>query len=74
MERPTSAHLLARKRILRYSKRIIDFGLLYEKGRKNFIITTNSDNNFCGDADDKKSTLVQIFCHSKLAITWSSMT
>ena len=44
---------------------ITDFGLFYEKGSKNFIINTNSDNNFGGDVDDKKSTLVQIFYHGK---------
>ena len=60
MENPTEAHLLAAKRILRYVKDTVDFGILYKNdGNSNLIGFSNSD--YAGDIDDRKSTSEIVF-------------
>lgn len=56
MERPTELHLSVVKRICRYVKRMIHYGLVYTKGQGNYIITRFSDSDTAGSLDDRKST------------------
>ena len=56
MENPTESHLFAIKRILRYLKCTIDFGILYQKGDNEDMILGYTDSDYAGDIDDRKST------------------
>ncbi|KAG6529238.1 hypothetical protein ZIOFF_011434 [Zingiber officinale] len=55
MEDPTTTHLKIAKRILRYIKGTIDFGLLYSTSN-HFKLEGYSDSDWGGDIDDRKST------------------
>ena len=52
---PKQSHLAAVKRILRYLKGMIDFGLLYPKS-STLIVTAYSDADWARSVDDRKST------------------
>lgn len=66
MEKPT------KKRILRYIKGTIQYGLVYSKDSGNNILTGFSDSNLGGQMDDKKSTRGMVFYLNENAITWVS--
>ncbi|XP_070679118.1 secreted RxLR effector protein 161-like [Malus domestica] len=71
MERPTEMHLNAAKRILRYVKGTIDYGVFYNsQGGSYFVGFTDSD--YAGDIDDRKSTSGHVFMLNYGAITLSS--
>ncbi|XP_057990289.1 secreted RxLR effector protein 161-like [Hevea brasiliensis] len=71
MENPKELHLLAAKRIFRYLKGTVDFGLLYKKGEKSDLIGF-SDSDYAGDVDDRKSISGYVFMLSSRAVSWSS--
>ena len=54
MNAPTSVHLTAAKRVLRYLKGFVHFGLQYGKG--SLTITNYYDSDWAGNPDDKRST------------------
>ena len=56
METPTSDHLSAANRILRYVKGTIDFGLIYLKCQIQDALFGYNANDFAGDVDDRRST------------------
>ncbi|KAG6495020.1 hypothetical protein ZIOFF_042811 [Zingiber officinale] len=60
IEDPTTTHLKIAKRILRYIKGIIDFGLLYSTSN-HFKLEGYSDSDWDGDIDDRKSTTEFVF-------------
>lgn len=72
MERPTEMHMNAVKRILRYVKGMIDFGLLYSKSSGNTVLTGYSDSDFAGNIEDRKSTGGMVFYLDESVITWVS--
>ena len=64
-------HLQAAKRVLRYLKGTIDYGIFYKKNRnKQLIALTDSD--YAGDIEDKRSTFGYVFMLSGGAVSWSS--
>ncbi|CAL2257015.1 unnamed protein product [Prunus armeniaca] len=71
MERPTELHLNAAKRVLRYLKGTVRFGLFYRKGGKEELIGY-TDSDYVGDQDDRKSTFGYVFMLSSGAVSWSS--
>lgn len=71
MERPTELHLNAAKRVLRYLKGTVSFGLFYRKGGKEELIGY-TDSDYAGDQDDRKSTSGYVFMLSSGAVSWSS--
>lgn len=71
MERPTELYFKAAKRVLRYLKGIVSFGLLYRKRGKEELIGY-TDNDYAGDQDDRKSTSGYFFILSSGAVSWSS--
>ena len=73
MDKPSSEHLSAAKRILRYLKGTVNYGLLYNRGDRDMKITGYSDSDFVGDINDRKSTSGQIFFMGGLPITWNSV-
>lgn len=57
MGQPTSKHLLAVKRVLRYVKGTLDYGLINEKGQAAAKLIGHNDSDFTRDVDDWKSTM-----------------
>lgn len=72
MERPTAIHQAAIKRILRYIKGTINYGLTYSKGRGNYLLQGFSDSDLAGDVVDRKSTGGMVFYLDESLITWVS--
>lgn len=72
MERPTTVHLNAVKRILRYVKGTLDYGLVYSRTNGNNLLTGYSDSDLAGHIDDRKSTRGMVFYLNESLITWVS--
>lgn len=72
MEKPTTLHMGAVKRILRYVKGTLDYGLRYAKGKGNYILSGYSDSDFAGNLEDRKSTGGMAFYLNENLITWVS--
>ena len=73
METPTSDHISAAKRILRYVKGTLNFGLRYSKYQTLDPLVGYSDNYFAGDMDDRKSTSGYVFFMGPSILSWSSL-
>ncbi|GLU18737.1 hypothetical protein SLE2022_350210 [Rubroshorea leprosula] len=71
LEAPTTVHLKAAKRILRYIKGTTDFGLNYFASN-DFTLRGFSDIDWAGDIDDRESTTECVFYMGDTAFTWSS--
>ncbi|RDX78925.1 hypothetical protein CR513_40720, partial [Mucuna pruriens] len=71
MEAPTSTHMKAAKRILRYLKGTLDFGLFYSSSNE-FKLMRFCDSDFVGDVDDRQSTTGFVFFMGGCAFTWNS--
>ncbi|XP_059629556.1 secreted RxLR effector protein 161-like [Cornus florida] len=71
MERPTITHFKAAKRILRYIKGTLDFGLFYSFSN-DFKLVGYCDSDWAGDLDDRKSTSGYCFFMGNTAFTWCS--
>ena len=73
MSKPSSEHMNAAKRVLRYIKGTSSFGLRYERGMKKHFVQGFSDSDFAGDKFDRKSTSGQVFFIGNSVITWNSV-
>ncbi|XP_050150594.1 uncharacterized mitochondrial protein AtMg00810-like [Malus sylvestris] len=71
MENPTTTHLKTAKRILRYLKGTVNFGLFYSSS-DNYKLVGYSDSDWAGDFDDRKSTTGFVFFMGDTAFTWMS--
>ena len=60
MEKPKESHWLAAKRILRYIKGTVDFGLLFSYNN-DATLYEYSDSDWGGDQDERKSTIGYVF-------------
>ena len=68
---PTEIHLQAVKRVLRYIKGTLTYGIFYKQGgNKELLAYTDSD--YAGDLKDRKSTSGFSFLLSSRAVSWSS--
>jgi len=67
-------HFQAAKRILRYVKGTLDLGILYLYSQKNIEgkLFGYSDSDWCGDKDDRKSTVGYVFKFGTSPISWCS--
>jgi hypothetical protein len=72
MENPTTEHLNAVKRILRYITGTIDFGCYYKCGSKELKLLGYSDADMGGDIDTRKSTTGVLFFLGSCPVTWQS--
>ena len=72
MERPTQMHLNAAKRILRYVKGTLNYGLVYSHDSKNNMISGYSDSDLGGNFEDRKSTAGMAFYLNESLISWVS--
>nr|XP_027186647.1 uncharacterized protein LOC113784610 [Cicer arietinum] len=71
MEAPTNTHMKVIKRILRYLKDTLDYGLFYSSSN-DFKLFEFCDSDFLGDIDDRKSTSGFIFFMGDCVFLWSS--
>ncbi|CAM8878921.1 unnamed protein product [Rhodiola kirilowii] len=62
MSRPTEMHMQAAKRIMRYIKGTLSYGILYRHDKSHMVGYTDSD--YAGDIDDRKSTSGYVFMMS----------
>lgn len=72
MERPTTLHNCAVKRILRYVKGTLNYGLRYIMGHGDYLLSGFSDNDLAGDIVDRRSTGGMAFYLDESLITWAS--
>lgn len=72
MERPTKLHETAVKRILRYVKGTVQFGLVYSKDSGNNALTGFSDSDLARHLEDRRSTGGMVYYLNKSIITWVS--
>nr|GEU97809.1 retrovirus-related Pol polyprotein from transposon TNT 1-94 [Tanacetum cinerariifolium] len=73
MEEPTTKHLKIAKRILRYIKGTIDYGMFYSASEE-FKLVGYSDSDWARSKDDGRSTSGLLFFLGNNAFTWSSKT
>ena len=71
MDNPTTEHLPAIKRVLRYVAGTLQFGCCYRK-MKGAQLVGYSDSDLVGDIDTRKSTTEVIFFLGGSVITWQS--
>lgn len=71
MSKPTELHLQASKRILRYLKGTMSYGIYYNRSGDNKFKAFTA-NDYAGDVEDRKSTSGYVFLLSSGAISWSS--
>nr|GFB86050.1 reverse transcriptase [Tanacetum cinerariifolium] len=71
MEEPTTQHLKITKRILRYIKGTVDYGMFYSTS-EDFKLVGYSDSDWAGGKDDGRSTSGFLFFLGNNAFTWSS--
>jgi len=71
MARLTELHLQAAKRVLRYLKGIVDYGIFYKKNGNKQLVTF-IDNDYVRDIEDRESTSGYVFMLSRGAVSWSS--
>ncbi|XP_028089057.1 uncharacterized protein LOC114289505 [Camellia sinensis] len=70
MEEPKMPHLKAAKRILRYVKGIIKYGLFYSSTKKSKLVGYNHS-GWAGNVHDCKRTTEFVFRLGDTAFTWS---
>ncbi|XP_074328213.1 secreted RxLR effector protein 161-like [Apium graveolens] len=72
IERPTTLHLSVARRILRYVKGTLNYGLVYSKGTGNYLLLGYSDSDLAGNIEDRRSTRGMAFYLNESLITWVS--
>jgi hypothetical protein len=74
MNEPRKSHLIAAKRILRYVKGTVNYGVLFPKheAKSAVKLVGYSDSDWCGDRIDRRSTSGYVFLLNGAAISWSS--
>jgi hypothetical protein len=71
MEAPTTEHLVAVKRVLRYVAGTLQFGCCYQRNKEAQLVGY-SDSDLAGDIDTRKSTTGVFFFLGSNVITWQS--
>ncbi|CAI0447039.1 unnamed protein product [Linum tenue] len=72
MEAPTRHHLLAVKRILRYLKGTLTYGIWYKRMEEEDCLIGYTDSDSAGDLDDRQSTSGYVFFFAGGAISRGS--
>jgi hypothetical protein len=70
LSEPHEDHMVAMKHILCYIAGTVNWGVTLKKGRGDVVLIGFSDNNFAGDVDIQKSTMVVFVFLSNSPITW----
>ena len=74
MQKPKISHLAAAKRILRYLKETLDYGILFpavDEGKECKLVGY-TDSSWCSDVEDRKSTAGYVFILGGAPVAWSS--
>ena len=71
MENPFETHMKAAKRILRYLKGTLEYGMFYSASNE-FKLTGYCDSDYARDIDNRKSTTGFAFFLGNNAISWCS--
>lgn len=73
MESPTELDNISSssKKIFRYLKGTVNYGLFYKKSERNVLVGFN-DSDYASDLEDRKSTYGYVFLLSGVAVSWSS--
>jgi hypothetical protein len=78
MDKPTDMHVAAVKRIFRYIRGTLAYGVMYnqqnsdDKNKEELKLVGWTDSDYAGDSEDRKSTSGYVFMLGKSAISWSS--
>ncbi|XP_019447250.1 PREDICTED: uncharacterized protein LOC109350471 [Lupinus angustifolius] len=74
MANPKLSHMIVAKRILRYLKGTLHFGILFpnQRAKTESCFVGYSDSDWCGDKEDRKSTSGYVFFIFDAPISWSS--
>jgi hypothetical protein len=70
---PRRHHWVALKRIIRYLKGTLNYGLVYSMIHGQDQLTAYSDADWASDADDRKSVTGNVFIYMGAAIGWKSV-
>ena len=72
--KPTKSHWTALKRVLRYLKGTVNYGILYRRQQtpQKSEFVGFSDADWAGDVSDRRSTSGYVFCMCGGAISWRS--
>lgn len=71
MQEPKKPHLEAARRILRYVKNTMDYGLFYKKENV-YEVKGYCDADYAGDCDTRRSTTGYVFSIGSGAVSWCS--
>ncbi|KAK2994763.1 hypothetical protein RJ640_001669 [Escallonia rubra] len=71
MQNPRTPHLEAARRVLRYVKGTLDYGVLYKRC-DNFVLSGFTDADWAGDTNDRHSTSGYCFNTGSTAVSWCS--
>lgn len=71
MGRPSEQHMQVVKRVFRYIKGTVDFGVMYKRNGSGEL-EAYSDSDYAGDLDDRRSTSGYVFKLGGGAVSWSS--
>ncbi|MCI34368.1 copia-type polyprotein, partial [Trifolium medium] len=74
MNSPKKSHLIAAKRVLRYVKGTIKYGLLFptHSGEAQMELIGYTDSDWCGDKVDRRSTSGYVCMLNDTTVCWSS--
>lgn len=72
IERPTVIHHGAVKRILRYVKGTLDYGIVYKRDTGDYLLEGYSDSDHAGSLEDRRSTGGVAFYLKDSLVTWIS--
>ncbi|KAL0462187.1 UNVERIFIED_CONTAM: putative mitochondrial protein [Sesamum latifolium] len=71
MQNPKKSHLEAVRRILRYVKSILDYGIMFKKD-EDCKLVGYCDADYAGDHDTRRSTTSYVFMLGSGAVSWCS--
>jgi len=72
LEQPATEHWTAVKRIIRYVKETVDYGIVYD-GATVELLVIYSDLDFAADPDTRRSTSGYVTVHCDGPISWQSI-
>lgn len=72
MEKPTTEHMAAVKRVLRYIAGTTNYGCQYQRKKDAVCLVGYIDSDLAGDVDSRKSTTGVLFFLGDNLITWQS--
>ncbi|CAI0627471.1 unnamed protein product [Linum tenue] len=72
MAKPTRLHMVAAKRVLRYLKGTLGYGIRYKAGAQNDRLLSYTDSDYAGDINDRRSTSGYVFFLAGGPVSWAS--